>query len=187
MAIITWRETLTEGFASGNTIFPGTGRVSCINARNRVTLPCCYFYPGLTFKITILGTMSSPATGGSVRFQVCMGAGSTDIVFDTQVVPLVAAARPSRPLELDIDLVCRTVGVGTATTFFPTAKIQSETLIGSAVNTSGGNTSLIVPTVEPTEGAGTDNTIASTVDIFCMLAGQTPNFTVNNYRLEALG
>lgn len=191
MAIITWRETLTVSRVSTSSVQPSSGRTSCIPAPNRITLPSCYFYPGLILKFTIGGLFNVANTANvdpSTRFELCMGVNGATVIFDTGTISLVnpGATRIGRPFKLEIDLVCRTVGINTGTRFFPTATLQSENLVGSPAFTSGGNTSLIVPVGVPELTAGTDNTFASILDVFCTMKGNNAGMQVDNYRVEAL-
>jgi hypothetical protein len=187
MAIITWRETLTSSSANGNTLI-GNVSGSLLNPANRIQLPSCYFYPGRTLQFRLMGVIITSVTSvaPSVRFQICLGVEGTTVVYDTQTVPLVQATRPSSTWTLEVDLVCRSIGIGVATTFMPTAALQCPALIGGPVPTAGGNSSFLVPVDGPALGGGTDSTVAPIVDVFCTCSGAGTGLILANYRLDAL-
>jgi hypothetical protein len=84
-------------------------------------------------------------TPGTARFDVRMGPSGTIIVFDTGALNLNVVAKTTVPWLLEIWLTCRAVGTGTATNFLGIANFQSEAVVGSPVNTAGGNGSLLAP------------------------------------------
>lgn len=190
MGVQTWQEVLTQSVTDGPAIAATITRTSCIPTANSITLPNNYFYLGRVIRFTLSGRISCAVTpnSGTARFDICMGSGGTTIVYDTGAVNLNAVAKTNVPWKLEVDLICRTVGAGTSTTFFPIGIFQSEAIVGSPLTTVGGNGSLIVPVTAPAVGAGTDNTIAAELDVFFT---QTSNnagnsVTVHNYRVEVL-
>lgn len=186
MGLQTWQETLTQSVTDGPTL-TAAARASCIPTANRITLPPSYFYVGKALKFTMSGRISCVVTTpGTARFDFCLGSAGTTIVFDTAAFNLNIVAKTNVPWRLEVDLVCRAVGSGTATNFFPTAVFQSEAVVGSPLTTVGGNGSLLLPTAGLAVGAGTDSTVNSAVDVFFTQTVATGSFTVNNYRIEAL-
>lgn len=186
MGLQTWQETLTQSVTDGPTL-TAAARASCIPTPNRITLPPGYFYEGKTLKFTISGRISCVVTTpGTARFDICLGSAGTTIVFDTAAFNLNTVAKTNVPFLFECDLVCRAVGAGTTTTFFPTARFQSEAVVGSPLTTAGGNGSLLLPVTAPAVGAGTDNTANNAVDVFFTQTVATGSLTVHNYRIEAL-
>ena len=186
MGIQTFQELLTSASTDGPTL-TAAARASCIPVANRIVLPNNFFYVGKTLRINMSGRISCVvATPGTARFDIALGAAGTTIVFDTLALNLNVVAKVTVPWWLEIILVCRAVGTGTSTTFFPTAKFVSEAVVGSPLPAAGGNGALLVPTGTPAVGAGMDNTAASALDVFFTQTVATGSLTVHNYLVGAL-
>ena len=79
---MSW-EDLVTGYTDGPTL-TAAARASCIPTAHRLVLPNNFFYPGRRMKLTLAGRISCAAvTPGTARFDVCMGAAGTTIVYDT--------------------------------------------------------------------------------------------------------
>lgn len=180
-------ETIVVGATDGPTL-TGASRASCIPTANRIVLPNNFFYIGRAIRVTLGGRISCVVTTpGTARFDICLGSAGTTIVFDTGALNLNVVAQTTVPWFLDVTLVCRAVGTGTSTTFFPLmAFIQSEAIVGSAADTAGSNASLCVPVGTPAVGAGMDNTAASALDVFFTQTVATGSMTVHNYMVQVL-
>lgn len=160
-------------------------RASCIPTANRIVLPNNFFYIGRAIRIQMIGRIScAVTTPGTARFDICLGAAGTTIVFDTGAINLNIVAKTTVPWTLEAVLVCRAVGNGTLTTFMPRAQFVSEAVVGSPLPTVGGNGSLLVPVGTPAVGAGMDNTAASALDVFFTQTVATGSLTVHNYRVD---
>lgn len=183
----TWQETIVSGATDGPTL-TAAARASCIPTANRIVLPNNYFYIGRKLLFKMSGRIScAVTTPGTARFDICMGAAGTTIVFDTLALNLNTVAKTTVPWYLEVGLVCRAVGNGTTTTFFPFGgQFISEAVVGSPLPTVGGNGSLIVPVGTPAVGAGMDNTAASAVDVFFTQTVATGSLTVHNYQIDAV-
>lgn len=186
MSIQTYQETLVVATTDGPTL-TAAARASCIPTASRIVLPNSYFYIGKAIKVKMSGRIScAVTTPGTARFDICLGAAGTTIVFDTLALNLNIVAKTTVPWVLEVDLICRAVGAGTSTTFFPVGTFQSEAVIASPLPTVGGNGSLIVPTGTPAVGAGFDNTVASALDVFFTQTVATGSMTVHTFRVDAL-
>jgi hypothetical protein len=178
------RETIVLSSTDGPTL-TGAARASCIPTANRIILPNSFFYVGRGLHIKMSGRIScAVTTPGTARFDICMGSSGTTIVFDTLALNLNIVAKTTVPWIFDCLLVCRAVGITTATTFFPTAWFASEAVIASPLPTVGGNGFLNVPVGTPAVGAGMDNTAASALDVFFTQTVATGSFTVHNYQVD---
>ena len=179
-------ETLVQSATDGPTL-TAAARASCIPTANRIVLPNNYFYIGRTLRVKMSGRISCAATTpGTARFDIDLGSAGTTIVFDTLALNLNIVAKTTVPWWLEVDLVCRAVGTGTSTTFFPTGKFISEAVIGAPLPTVGGNGVLLVPVGTPAVGGGMDNTAASALDVFFTQTVATGSMTVHNYRVESI-
>lgn len=184
--ISTLQETLVVGTTDGPTL-TAAARASCIPTASRIVLPNSYFYIGKAIKVKMSGRIScAVTTPGTARFDICLGSAGTTIVFDTLALNLNIVAKTTVPWLLEVDLICRAVGAGTATTFFPVGQFSSEAVVGSPLPTVGGNGSLMVPVGTPAVGAGCDNTAASALDVFFTQTVATGSMTVHNFRVDAL-
>lgn len=180
-------ETIVCGATDGPTL-TAAARASCIPTANRIVLPNNFFYIQRAIRVMLGGRMSCVVTTpGTARFDICMGSAGTTIVFDSLAINLNIVAQTTVPFWMDVTLVCRAVGTGTSTTFFPhQAFVQSEALIGSLADTAGSNSSLNIPVGTPAVGAGMDNTAASALDVFFTQTVATGSFTVHTYVVQVL-
>src|SRR5678809_839425 len=119
MSLQSWQETLVQSTTDGPTL-AAAARASCIPVANRIILPNNFFYIGRALKFMLSGRIScAVTTPGTARFDICMGAAGTTIVFDTLALNLNVVAKTTVPWYFEVKLVCRAVGTGTSTTFFP--------------------------------------------------------------------
>ena len=187
MSLQTWQETIVASVTDGPTL-TAAARASCIPTANRITLPNNFFYVGRILRISLSGRIScAVTTPGTARFDVCLGAAGTTIVFDTLALNLNVVAKTTVPWYLELRLLCRAVGATTLTTFFPHGcSFQSEAVVGSQLPTVGGNGSLLVPVGTPAVGAGMDNNAASILDVFFTQTVATGSLIVHNYQVDIL-
>jgi hypothetical protein len=180
------QETIVMSATDGPTLTAAV-RASCIPTANRIVLPNSFFYIGRAMKIVMNGRISCVVTTpGTARFDIAMGSAGTTIVFDTLALNLNVVAKTTVPWWLEVLLVCRAVGSGTLTTFFPRGQFTSEAVVGSPLPSVGGNGSLLVPVGTPAVGAGMDNTAASALDVFFTQTVATGSLTVHNYQVDVL-
>lgn len=180
------QETIVMGATDGPTL-TAAARASCIPTANRIVLPNAFFYIGRALQVLMSGRISCVVTTpGTARYDICMGAAGTTVVFDTLALNLNIVAKTTVPWFLEVLLVCRAVGTGTSTTFFPRGQFTSEAVVGSPVPTAGGNGSLLVPVGTPAVGAGMDNTAASALDVFFTQTVATGSMTVHTYQVDVL-
>ena len=180
------QETIVVSATDGPTL-TAAARASCIPTANRVVLPNNFFYIGRAIKFLLNGRISNAVTTpGTARYDICMGAAGTTIVYDTGAMNLNIVAKTTVPWFFEALLVCRAVGAGTSTTFFPRGQWTSEAFIASPLPTVGGSGSILVPTGAPAVGAGMDNTAASALDMFFTQTVATGSMTVHNYQVDVL-
>jgi len=187
MSFQSYQETIIQSVTDGPTL-TAAARASCIPVANRVTLPSNFFYVTRAMKFMMSGRISCVVTTpGTARFDICMGAAGTTIVFDTLALNLNIVAKVTVPWYFEVKLVCRTIGSGTGTAFFPMGGyFSSEAVVGSPLPTVGGNGSLNVPVGTPAVGAGTDVNAAAILDVFFTQTVATGSLTVHNYQVDVL-
>jgi len=177
-------ETIICSATDGPTL-TAAARASCIPVAERKVLPNAFFYIGRAIRFLMSGRIScAVTTPGTARYDICMGAAGTTIVFDSLALTLNIVAKTTVPWQLDVTLVCRAVGTATATNFFPTGHWASEACVGAGVPTAGGNGYLNIPVGTPAVGAGMDNTAASALDAFFTQTVATGSHTVHNYIVQ---
>lgn len=186
MSLQTWNESLVVGTSDGP-VLTTAARASCIPTANRIFIPPGYFYVGRALRFRLSGRIScAVTTPGTARFDICMGAAGTTIVFDTLAQNLNIIAKTNVPWYFEVTLVCRQVGAGAATTFFPLdGYFTSEAVVGSPLPTAGGNGRVLLPTGAPAVGAGMDNTAGTFVDVFFTQTVATGSLTVHNYQVDS--
>ena len=184
------QETLIVGVTDGPTL-TAAARASCIPTAERRVLPYSnFFFPGRALNIKMGGRISSViTTPGTARYDICMGAAGTTIVFDSLAILLdTVIGHTTVKWDLDVTLVCRAVGSVTATTFFPSiAKWGSEDLLGVPATAPKGTLVAQLPwNTTPVVGAGMDNTVASILDVFFTQTAATGSMTVHDYIVSVL-
>ena len=179
-------QTIVAAATDGPTL-TAAARNSCIPTANRIVLPNNFFYIGRAIKFLLSGRISCVVTTpGTARYDICMGSAGTTVVYDTLALNLNIVAKTTVPWMLEVLLVCRAVGTGTSTTFFPRGQFTSEAVVGSPLPAAGGNGSLLAPVAAPAVGAGMDNTAASALDVFFTQTVATGSMTVHNYQIDVM-
>lgn len=178
-------ETIICGTTDGPTL-TAAARASCIPTAERYITGNKPFYGSRAIRFLLGGRIScAVTTPGTARYDICMGSAGTTIVFDTLAMNLNIVAKTAVAWLLDLTLVCRSVGAGTSTTFFPAGTYTTEALIGSPLPTVGGNGEVAFPLAgTPAVGAGMDNTAASALDIFFTQTVATGSQAVHNYIVQ---
>lgn len=174
---------LVIGVADGPTLTAGTA-ASCIPAASRLILPNNYWTVGKQWRVKVAGRIScAVTTPGTARFDLRTGPTGAIITFDTGALNLNVVAKATVPFRLEIDLVCRTVGTGVASTLFGSSTFTSEAVVGAAATGAGGVGVILAPVGAPAVGAGYDNTAANAVDMFFTQTAITGSMTVHQYEI----
>ena len=180
-------ETIICSSTDGPTL-TAAARASCIPTAERRALFNNMWYTSRAMRVIMGGRISCViTTPGTARIDICLGSAGTTIVFDTGALNLNIVAKTTVPWYFDITLVCRAVGTGTTTTFFPVGPgFQSEAVVGAALPAAGSNGILQTPVGTPAVGAGTDNTVLPILDCFFTQNVATGSFTVHTYIVQLL-
>lgn len=174
---------LVIGSADGTTL-TAAAAATCIPTASRLILPNNYWTVGKQWRVKLAGRIScAVTTPGTARFDLRTGPSGTILAFDTGALNLNIVAKTTVPWRLDVDLVCRSVGNGTATTLFGMGLFTSEAVVGAPLPSSGGNGILMVPVGTPAVGTGFDNTAANAVDWFFTQTVATGSLTVHQYEI----
>jgi hypothetical protein len=180
----TWVETLVTAQVDGPALTTAAA-ASCLPPVAKITLPNNYFYVGRKLRIRASGRISCVVTTpGTARYDVRIG---STVVFDGLAMNLNVVAKTNVNWWLDIELTCRAIGTGAATTFMGQGTWVSEAGVGAPLPTAGGSASFTLPyNSAPVVGTGVDNTTALTVDMFFTQTVATGSMTLHEYSLESL-
>lgn len=174
---------LIIGTTDGPTLTAGTA-ASCIPVASRLILPNNYWTVGKQWRVKIAGRIScAVTTPGAARFDLRTGPTGAIVAFDTGPLNLNVVAKTTVPFRLEMDLVCRSVGVGAASTLFGSAVFTSEAVVGAAAAGAGGVGVILAPVGAPAVGAGYDNTAANAVDFFFTQTTATGSLTVHQWEI----
>jgi hypothetical protein len=173
--------------ADGPTL-TAAARATCLLPAQRIPFPANFWYPGRGLRVRVGGRLSCVVTTpGTARWDICLGAAGTTIVFDSGALNLNVVAKTTVPFLLDVVLACRTIGSGTSATFFPLyGRLESEAVVGSAAAAAGGNGSLLCPVGTPAAGAGFDSTVANIFDLFFTQTVATGSMTIHTLQLDLI-
>lgn len=157
---------------------------SCIPTASRLILPNNYWTIGKQWRIKMAGRIScAVTTPGTARFDLRTGPTGTIVAFDTGALALNTVGKTTVPWQLDVDLTCRAVGNGSATTLFGIGRWTSEAVVGAPLPSAGGNGVLMVPVGTPGVGTGFDNTAANSLDMFFTQTVATGSLTVHQWEV----
>lgn len=178
-----WRELRVVGQVAGPTLSTGaTTPSSCIPTHAKITLENNFFYIGRKLRLKLSGVISCVVTTpGTARFDLRLGG---TVVWDSGALNLNVVAKTNVPFDLEVDLTCRAIGPGTATLLIGLGKFTSEAVVGAAVNTAGGNGTLLCPVGNTVVGTGIDSTAAQSVDVFFTQTVTTGSLTINQFEVE---
>lgn len=179
-----WVEVYSSGEVDGPTL-TAAAAASCLPTHVKgLVLPNGFFDIGRKLRAVLKGRISCVVTTpGTARFDVRLGG---TVIFDTGALNLNVVAKTNVPFELEVTLVCRSIGSGTGGTLFGFAKFVSEAVIGAPANSAGGNGVLLAPVGAPAVGSGFDTTNALAFDMFFTQTVATGSLTVHEATVESM-
>lgn len=188
MSSQSWQETLVVQQAAGTNFTTYTTAKSVINPQALYTLPANYWYIGRKLRIVIkAGVSNIVTTPGTFNFQVKMG---SVVAYDSGAMQLNATAHTTLPLWGEIELICRSVGSGTAATLFGLGQFTGIMLTKTAGQTDDaqGMQTLLGPATAPGVGTGFDSTIANILDLWVgfSISNSGNGIQIQSYSVESL-
>lgn len=150
----------------GPTLASSTSATSLLPVSRKITLPTYFFdRVGKRLRIVAAGKISTLATSpGTLSLDVRFGSVT---VFAGGTMSLNANAKTNVGWTYTADLVCRSIGNGTAATVLGQGLWTSEAILGAPVPTAGGMPSHVLPfNTTPAAGSGFDSTAAQTIDFY---------------------
>jgi hypothetical protein len=184
----SWQETLVTSFSDGVTL-TAAAAATALQPVHKITLPNQYLsIIGKMMKITVQGRISCVVTTpGTARFDIRLGGVQ---MHDTGAMNLNIVAKTNLPFWLEMVFTIRAVGNGTTANAFGFSQFTSEAVVGSPLNTAGGNGTITTSgggaAGATAVGAGFDSTAANSVDLFFTQTVATGSMTINQYKVEAL-
>jgi hypothetical protein len=169
MSSNTWWSLLASQQAAGPTLTAAAAASMLIGStpaagQNRFTLPANTLAVGTVLNFKARGIIScAVTTPGTARFDLRFG---STVIFDSGALSLDIVAKTNVPWTLDVDLTCRAIGATTAAQLWGQGTWSSEAVIGSPLNSAGGNGLLNVPVGSLALSTGFDSTVANVVDSF---------------------
>lgn len=180
MSSNSWVQSLIVQQGAGPTL-TAAAAASCLLGQSKFTFPANLLKVGDSLQLKAKGIISCVVTTpGTARFDLRAGA---IVVFDTGALNLNVVAKVNVPWSLDVDLEVRTIGSGTTATLWGQGVFSSEAVVGSPVNTAGGNGILNVPVGSLVASNGFDSTISFVIDSFFTQTVATGSLTVQQFRL----
>jgi len=183
-----WQETLVTAQVAGPTLSNFTSAATILPAQAIYTLPANYFDKiGKMLRMKATGQMSS-YTSGTFTLNASMGTLASPISVWTPGAITTIVSLTNIAWELEVDLIVRSIGAGTAATILGQGKLTSGILTGSTGGGVTGAMAWLLPSSAPAVGTGFDSTITNVVNLFCACSvGNAANaITLETYTLESL-
>lgn len=183
-----WAECLVTAQVDGPTLATFTTAATILPNQAIYTLPANYFdKAGKMLRIRAGGRISS-FTSGTFTFNFSFGTLASPISVWTPGAITTIISLTNITWHLDLDLVCRTVGAGTAATMLGIGRLTSGILTGSTAGGVTGAFSWLLPSSAPAVGSGFDSTITNVANLFCAcsVSNAANGITLHTYSLESL-
>jgi hypothetical protein len=179
MSLATWKETLVVAEAAGAVLANSTTPTSLLPGQAICSLPPSFFANiGKSIFVRAQGQLST-FTSGTLTFGLTMGTLASPInAFASPAISL-SGSQSNTTWDLEINMTCRSVGSGTATTLMG---------IGKFTAVAGATQITLLPSVLPGVGTGFDSTIANVVNLFATwsVANAANSIQLMLYSVEAL-
>lgn len=187
MSMQGWVELLAVSPTDGPTLTNTATATSVLVATAKPVLPAQYFdKAGKMIRVRAKGRISTVVTTpGTFTFDIRFG---TTVIFTGGAMALNTAAQTNATFDLDIALVCRSIGSGTGATMLGIGNFASRAVIGSGAAGTGNSGDLLLPDTAPAVGTGFDSTTAQTIDLFgtWSIASASNSITVHQLMIESL-
>lgn len=163
---------LVESQSDGTAVANSTAEASLLPAVAKVLLPSGYLNRvGKGLSVAAHGRISNiVTTPGTLTLRFKLGPTSNIAVAVSTAVPLNATAKTNVAWWLDLDLMVRAIGAGTAAQLFAQGTFSSESVSGAA---AGLQASVAFQAAAPAVGTGFDSSVANQIDL-------TAQFSVAN-------
>lgn len=183
MSAQTWQETMIWAVSDGTALTASTTRTSILPAHAKWTAPANYFnFVGKTVRVTAKGRVSNiVTTPGTLTLDI--GIGATNL-WTSGAMALNTTAKTNVTWILEVEMVLRTLGNGSASNFMSIGQWTSESVVGSAAGVAN---TICGPASAPAVGGNFDAATANIWDLFGTWSLNNANsIQVHNFKIEAL-
>jgi len=169
-----YASTLVAALGDGTALNTSTTETSILPAESKILLPARYIdRPGKAFNLRVTGRLSNiVTTPGTLTLRVKLGATANIAVATSQAFALSTTAHTTVGFDLDLDLLVRAVGSGTAANIMANGHLVSEALGSSRAAVAGVADSAVWQNT-PVVGTGFDSSVVNQFDV-------TAQFSVSN-------
>jgi hypothetical protein len=176
---------LVAAQSDGTALTNSTSETSIIPALSKITLPANFFqFIGQQILLKASGRISNVVTTpGTLLFNFYLG---SVIAAASGALNLNTTAKTNVTWDLEWLMTCRAVGASTSANLMHTGKFQSESVVGSAANTAGGNGSLNIPVSAPAVGTGWDSTASQVIDLKATFSVSTATTSIQVHQFSLL-
>lgn len=170
------------------TAVTGTAEASLLPAAANAVIPANYpWRVGTRLKLRASGRISNiVTTPGTLTLRMKLGPTKNINVLASAAMQLNAVVKTNVGWDLDLDIVCRAVGAGTATLLFGQGQWTSESVVGSPLPSAGGAGSHMWQPSAPTTGTGFDSTAASVLDLTAQFSLTGNSIQLHEFALDDL-
>ena len=177
--------------ADGPTL-TAAGHASCVPTRCPLTLPPGYWTEGKRWRLSLRGHITTSildargtlnASPGTARFDLRLGG---IVVWDSGAIALnTSGAYTAQPWALDVEIGCRSIGVGSAATLLGVGAWTCADMAGASLTPPAAGGAIVVPVnAAPAVGAGFNSFAALDVDVHFSQSVSTGSLTVVQYAIE---
>jgi hypothetical protein len=189
MASMEWLEPLVNSAEDGTALTNSTTATNILPGARAFTLPSyAYKSIGQTLKLRAAGRISTlVTTPGTLTLDVRFVNGSGIVVFNGGAMTLNTTAQTNMNWLLELDLVVRSIGSGTAATLLGQGYFKSHAVIGSPAPTAGGAGAHLLPyNANPGAGTGFDSTLSQQIALFATWSVANAANSIQNTQLSVI-
>src|SRR4051812_15535639 len=182
-----YQTTIVEAQSDGTAV-TATAEGTLLPTPARIFIPSGYLNRiGKRFAIRASGRISNiVTTPGTLTLRMKLGPTANIAVAASSAIQLNAVAKTNVSWYLDLTMTLRSIGSGTAATFFPMGTWTSESVVGSAVPASGGAGTAQWQASAPAVGAGFDSTVDNLLDLTAQFSLTGNSIQLHTYGFEDL-
>lgn len=177
MSFNSWQQTLITSQVDGTALVSSTAATSILPAAAKFTLPANVLQIGSKLRIKASGRISTAAsTPGTITFDFRLG---SVVAFNGGASGTVATSATNLTWDLEIDLICRSIGASTTATLIGTGKLTTAALSATVPI-------MLLPVSAPAAGTGFDSTAAQVCDLFATWSVSSASNSITCHEFELI-
>lgn len=184
MSSNSWNQSLITQQVDGTALASSTTATSILAPAAKFVLPSNLLAVGTKLIIRADGRISTVVTTpGNLTLDVRFG---SVVVWNGAASALTVVAQTNAAWNLEVELVCRSIGASTSATMWGIGKWTSRASLNApAAATTTGVGTVLLPDTSPTVGTGFDSTASQTVDLFATFSVNSASNSIrcDNYEL----